>query len=93
MPTDFAVPTYFLTETLSYVTLGGAGYLAWRVVRAYERRRVAPERLRALAERVRRLEDAVVRVEGSVQQVAEANRLTASFLAARGALRGGDPRE
>ena len=93
MMTEFAVPAYFLTETFSYLTVGGAGYLAWRVVRAYERRRVAPERLRALAERVRRLEDAVLRVEGGVQQVAESHRLAATLLAARGAFRGDDPRE
>lgn len=85
--TDIMVPPYFLTEALSYLTLGGTGYLVWRFVRAYERRSVAAGRLRALAHRVRTLEAAVSGVEGEVRQVAEAQRFTTALLTTPAAAR------
>ena len=59
-----------------YVVTGWAGYLSWRVVRAYERRGTAPDRLDPVAERVRILED-------TVGEVAEAQRFTTALLLGR----------
>jgi hypothetical protein len=91
--TDIMVAPYLLSEMASYLAFGGAGYLAWRVVRAYERRRVDPARVRALAERVRRLEVALGEVEHSVRETAEGQRFTAQLLMTRAISRGGDARE
>ena len=76
---DIAYPflPYLLTETLSYGMIGGAGYLAWRFVRAYERRIHPPEPLESLASRVTRLEEAVERTD-------EAQRFTTQLLLERG---------
>ena len=75
---DIAYPylPYLLTETLSYGMMGGAGYLAWRLVRAYERRSGPPEPLESLTTRVARLEEAVERTD-------EAQRFTTQLLLER----------
>ena len=44
MDLAFSVLPYLLTEGTPYVVFAGAGYLAWRFVRAYERRAIAPDR-------------------------------------------------
>ena len=77
---DFTFLPYYLSEVVSYFTLGGSAYLAWRVVRAYERRSSEPERVRALTSRVQYLEAAIETVEGQVRQTAEAQRFTTALL-------------
>ena len=72
---------YVLAEGPTYAVLGGAGYLAWRFVRAYERRTVAPDRLEAITDRVRLLEDAVDHVEDRVDRSDELHRFTTRVLA------------
>jgi hypothetical protein len=74
---------YVVAEALSYGMAGGAGYLAWRFVRAYERRCTDPERLEGLADRVHVLEEAVEQVAGRVEQTAEAQRFTTQLLLGR----------
>ena len=64
---------------------GYLGYLAWRFVRAYERRGGEPERLEALSARVRLLEEALVGVEARVAESAEAQRFATELLLGRGA--------
>ena len=92
---ELGMLTYYLGEALSYATAGGAGYLAWRAVRAYERRAVAPARLRALARRVRLLEATVEQVDAHGRQTAEAQRFTTSVLLghSHSLLEGRRPRE
>jgi hypothetical protein len=53
---EFGMLPYYISEAISYVGWAGAGYLGWRVVRAYERRSVARARLRSLRKRIHRLE-------------------------------------
>jgi len=50
MDIDIGVLSYFLGEVTPYAVIGGTGYLAWRFVRAYERRVVAPDQFMALAD-------------------------------------------
>ena len=73
--------SYVLTEATPYAAFGGAGYLAWRFVRAYERRTVAPDRVDALTDRVRLLEDAIDQVEDRVDRSDELHRFTTRVLA------------
>jgi hypothetical protein len=75
------VVAYILSEGTSYAVLGGAGYLAWRFVRAYERRTISPDRLDALTDRVRLLEDAMDHVEDRVDRSDELHRFTTRVLA------------
>ena len=74
MTTELLAVPLALSEALPYLTLGGGGWLAWRFVRAYERRVASAARIRALAERVRVLESALGRVEGSVALLAAGRR-------------------
>lgn len=74
MTTELLTVPLALSEAIPYLTLGGGGWLAWRFVRAYERRAASAARLRALAERVRVLESALGRVEGSVALLAAGRR-------------------
>ena len=73
--------SYVLAEAPIYTALGGAGYLAWRFVRAYERRAVAPDRLEAITDRIRLLEDTVDQVEDRVDRSDELHRFTTRVLA------------
>lgn len=75
------VVTYILSEGTSFAVLGGAGYLAWRVVRAYERRTISPDRLDALTDRVRLLEDAMDNLEDRADRSDELHRFTTRVLA------------
>ena len=74
MTTELLTIPLALSDALPYLTLGGGGWLAWRFLRAYERRVASAARLRALAERVRVLESALGRVEGSVAMLAAGRR-------------------
>jgi hypothetical protein len=76
---------YYIAEFFSYGMAGGAGYLAWRVVRAYEYRSVEPARLASLAERITSLEDSVERVECRIEETVEAQRFTTHVLIGRAA--------
>ena len=78
-----ALLPYYISEAVSYVAFGGMTYLAWRVVRAYERRSLEPNQLHALLRRVESLEATVETVEGQVRQTAEAERFTTSLLVGR----------
>lgn len=80
---DFAVAPYLLDQVLTYLSFGGAGVLAWRFVRAYERRSAGPRQVRALAQRVRLLEATLGRVEARVEDTAEAQRFTTQVLMPR----------
>lgn len=73
--------SYFLGEATPYAVLAGGGYLAWRFVRAYERRSASPDRLDSLADRVRILEDVVDQVEDRIERADEVQRFTSRVLA------------
>jgi hypothetical protein len=94
MPVEaIALLPYLLNEAVPYLTLGGTGYLAWRFVRAYERRGVEPDQLRALARRLEYLEVTVETLEDQVRQTAEAQRFTTRLLAGDSRLQMRAPRE
>jgi len=78
---ELGAVAYFLNEATPYAVLAGGGYLAWRFVRAYERRAVAPERFHALADRVRILEDVMDEVEDRIERADEVQRFTTRVLA------------
>ena len=73
--------SYFLGEAAPYAVFAGGGYLAWRFVRAYERRSAPPDQLTALADRVRILEDVVDQVEDRIERADEVQRFTTRVLA------------
>jgi hypothetical protein len=73
--------SYFLGEAAPYAVFAGGGYLAWRFVRAYERRSVTPDEVFALADRVRILEAAVDQVEDRIERADEVQRFTTRVLA------------
>ena len=77
---DVVLPPYFVSEALSWLTLGGSGWLAWRLVRAVERLGTGRQQLRVLAARVRQLEAAVDRVEGGLREGGDAQRFTTRLL-------------
>jgi len=81
MDIGLGVLSYFLTEATPYAVISGGGYLAWRFVRAYERRAAAPDQLNALADRVRILEDVVDQVEDRIERADEVQRFTTRVLA------------
>ncbi len=68
---------YLLNEVLSYGMAGGASYLAWRFVRAYERRCRPSEPSELLAARLALLEEAV-------ERTVEAQRFTTRVFLERG---------
>ena len=74
---------YYLTELVAYGMAAGAGYLAWRVVRAYEHRTAEPARLTTLNQRVQLLEEAVERTEGLLLQTVETQQFTTRLLLSR----------
>ncbi len=80
---DYGIGLSFLvTEATPYATIGWA-YLAWRFVRAYERRAAQPDQITSLAGRVRLLEDALEQVEDRVNRSDELQRFTMRVLAGR----------
>jgi len=81
MDIDIGVLSYFLGEVTPYAVIGGTGYLAWRFVRAYERRVVAPDQFTALADRVRVLQHVMDQVEDRIERADEVQRFTTSVLA------------
>jgi hypothetical protein len=72
---------YFLGELTPYAAMGGSAYLAWRFVRAYERRAASPDQLSALSDRVRILEDVMDQVEDRIDRADEVQRFTTRVLA------------
>lgn len=74
---------YQMNELFSYCVLAVVGFLAWRLVRAYERRRSAPDSLQLLDARMALLEDAVHRVATGVEQTVDAQRFTTRVLLKR----------
>ena len=81
MDIDIGVLSYFLGEVTPYAVIGSTDYLAWRFVRAYERRVVAPDQISALADRVRVLEDVMDQVEDRIERADEVQRFTTRVLA------------
>jgi hypothetical protein len=82
-PMEFvpSIVSYLLSEATPYLVFAGGGYLAWRFVRAYERRSVSPDRLDAITDRVRLLEDAMDHLEDRVERCDEVQRFTTRVLA------------
>jgi len=76
-----SILSYLLSEAAPYAVFAGGGYLAWRFVRAYERRSVSPDRLDAITDRVRILEDAMDHIEDRVDRCDEVQRFTTRVLA------------
>jgi hypothetical protein len=81
MDIGIGVLSYFLGDVTPYAVIGGTGYLAWRFVRAYERRVTAPDQITALADRVRILEDVMDHVEDRIERADEVQRFTTRVLA------------
>ena len=86
MDIGYPLLPYFLSEAVWYGTLGGTGYLAWRFVRAYERRGGPSEPVESLTARVTTLEDAL-------ERTVEAQRFTTQVLLARGGDQGDESPE
>jgi hypothetical protein len=81
MDIEIGMLSYFLGEVTPYAVFAGGGYVAWRFVRAYERRSAGPHQLDALADRVRILEDVVDQVEDRIERADEVQRFTTRVLA------------
>ena len=69
-----------------YAALAWAGYLAWRWVRAYERRSVRRRELSALSTRMRLIEESVDDFERRMARSEDVHRFTTSVLAGRAAV-------
>ena len=76
----------YLSSLLPYATLAWAGYLAWRWVRAYERRNMRRRDLSAMSSRLRLLEEGVDDHERRLARSEDVHRFTTSVLAARAAV-------
>ena len=76
-----SIVSYLLTEATPYLVFGGGGYLAWRFVRAYERRSISPDRVDGIMDRVRLLENAMDHLEDRVERCDEVQRFTTRVLA------------
>lgn len=74
---------YLLSEISSYVMAGGAGYLGWRLVRAYERRTTSVATLSELRGRVKALENVVEQMDETLGQTVEAQHFTTRLLLSR----------
>ena len=90
-PDYFTFLPFYLSEAVSLTTFAGSAYLAWRAVRAYERRTLEPDYLRALANRLQSLEAAVETVEGQTRQTSEAQRFTTALLMGSSVAADGQP--
>jgi hypothetical protein len=85
---DLGIPTwpFYLTQLFPYAAVGWAGYLAWRWVRAYERRNLRRRERFAMSTRVRVLEESVEEFERRMARSEDVHRFTTSVLAGRAAL-------
>ena len=70
-------------EIAAYAMAGGAAYLAWRLVRAYEWRTAAVTALSELRGRVKALEDVVAQMDETLGQTVEAQQFTTRLLLSR----------
>ena len=81
---DIEVPwTLYLSALTPYAALVWAGYLAWRLVRAYERRNIRRRELSAMSARVRLLEETIDDFERRMVRSEDVHRFTTSVLAGR----------
>ena len=82
------VPTwpYYLELIAPYATVAWAAYLAWRWVRAYERRNVRRRDLSAMSARLRILEEGLDDHERRLVRSEDVHRFTTSVLAGRATL-------
>ena len=84
---EFEVPwSFYLPALVPYAVLAWAGYLAWRWVRAYERRNIRRRDLSAMSARVRMLEESIDDFERRMRRSEDVHRFTTSVLAGRAAL-------
>jgi hypothetical protein len=84
---EFEMPwTVYLSALVPYAVLGWAGYLAWRWVRAYERRNLRRRDLSAMSTRVRVLEESIDDFERRMARSEDVHRFTTSVLAGRATL-------
>ena len=81
MELALSVLPYLLSEATPYAVFVGAGYLALRFVRAYERRSISPDRFDAVTDRVCILEDAIDQLENRVDRSDELHQFTTRVLA------------
>ena len=78
--------SFYLSALAPYAAAAWAGYLAWRCVRAYERRNIRQRDVSALAARMRMLEESVDDFERRMTRSEDVHRFTTSVLAGRAAL-------
>ncbi|HEX6790274.1 MAG TPA: hypothetical protein VF247_03110 [Candidatus Krumholzibacteria bacterium] len=85
---DIAYPwwTVYLPAVAPSAAVAWAGYLAWRWVRAYERRNIRRRDLSAMSARMRMLEDGLDDVERRMRRSEDVHRFTTSVLAGRAEL-------
>lgn len=81
---DVALVPYAFSELFSYLVVIYGGYLAWRCVRAFERRTTEAARLDTLTAEVSRLGSALAQAEGRLDQTADAQRFATELLLDRG---------
>lgn len=74
---------YAFTELVAYAFFGLGGYLAWRLVRAYERRTRGNEELAVTGGRVRSLEQAMGEIDRRIAEMEDAQRFVTSLLVER----------
>ena len=78
-----------LFALVPYAVIAWASYLAWRWVRAYERRNVRRRDLSAMSTRMRMLEESIDDVERRMARSEDVHRFTTSVLAGRATLDNG----
>ena len=78
--------TVYLPALAPSAAVAWAGYLAWRWVRAYERRNTRRRDLSAMSARLRLLEDGLDDVERRMRRPEDVHRFTTSVLAGRAEL-------
>lgn len=84
---EVSIPwSFYFADFVPYAALGWAAYLAWRWVRAYERRNLRRRELSAMSARVRLLEDSVDEFQRRMSRSEDVHRFTTSVLAGRAAL-------
>lgn len=83
MPGFLAVFLVLLWPLFLLTALGGGGYLAWRAVRALERRNAPAPDVLALQERVDQLEQQLDVQSAELRRLAEGQQFTERLLADR----------